>query len=172
MAWSSVCPKCHRALVNTTHDLRCPECGVELPDNVSMNLHRLPYSAEASEGQTPEVATARSGSLVVNRYRDAYRVGAALVTLGNSVKIAGAVLAAVVALASLNLGSFAIAGFVVAAIGGGLFWVCGVVVAAHGQTLRATLDTAVASSRFLTDVERANAMGLPPSVADRAGSMP
>ena len=49
-------------------------------------------------------------------------------------------------------------------------WVCGVIIAAEGQIPQATLDNAVASSHFLTDPERADAMGLPRSVADRSGA--
>ena len=90
--------------------------------------------------------------------------------LGNSIKVVGAILAGIIVLGSLNLGSFAVAGIFLAAIAGGLFWVCGVIVAAHGQVLTATLDTAVASSRFLTDTERAEAMSLPLSVVERAGA--
>lgn len=62
------------------------------------------------------------------------------------------------------------AGIFVAAIVGVLFWLCGVIVAAQGEILRATLDNAVASSHFLTDTERAEAMGLPDTVADRSGA--
>lgn len=67
-------------------------------------------------------------------------------------------------------GGALLAGLFFAAIVGGLFWVCGVIVAAQGQILQATLDNAVASSHFLTDAERADAMGLPRSVAARSGA--
>lgn len=112
---------------------------------------------------------------VVRRYRDAYRVGAALAGLGNGIKAAGGILAGVIAVGSLSLsnnqvGVFVLIGVFTSIIVGGLFWVCGVVVAAQGQILRATLDNAVASSHFLTDPERAEAMGLPRSVAGRAGT--
>jgi hypothetical protein len=117
-----------------------------------------------------------SRSPVVNRYRDAYRVGAAVVGLGNTIKIVGAVLAGIIALGSLSAGNglfgggAVLGGIFLAAIVGGLFSVCGVIVAAQGQILQATLDNAVASSHFLTDPERADAMGLPRSVADRSGA--
>lgn len=113
-----------------------------------------------------------SRSPVVNRYQDAYRVGAALVGLGNTIKVVGVVLAGVIVLGSLgaNIGAFGLAGIFLATIVGGLFWVCGVIVAAQGQILQATLDNAVASSHFLSDPERADAMGLPRKVADRSGA--
>lgn len=94
-----------------------------------------------------------------SRYRDAYLAGTILIGLGNTIKVAGGVLAGIIALASLSAGALAILGLVMAAISGGLSWVCGVVVAAQGQILRATLDTAVATSPFLTDDQRLQAMG-------------
>jgi hypothetical protein len=105
-------------------------------------------------------------SPVVHRYRDAYRVGAALVGLGTFIKIVGAVLGGIILLGALSAGNgplgggAVVAGIFIAAIVGALFWVCGVMVAAQGQILQATLDTAVSSSHFLTDPERADAMGL------------
>jgi hypothetical protein len=117
---------------------------------------------------------ARSGSVVVNRYRDAYRVGAALVGLGHGIKVVGAVLAGIIFLGSLTAtdgpfgGGAVVAGIFMAALVGALFWVCAVVVAAQGQILRATLDNAVGGSPFLSDGERLDAMGLRGSVAERA----
>jgi len=127
--------------------------------------------AAAASAREVAATNVRSSSPVVNRYRDAYRVGSALVGLGNAIKIAGAVFAGLILLVALAVGgSFALAGTVIAAINGGLFWVCGVVVAAQGQILQATLDTAVASSHFLTDPQRAEAMGLPRTLADRSAA--
>jgi hypothetical protein len=119
-----------------------------------------------------EAAIDESRPPIVNRYQDAYRVGAALVGLGNTIKAVGVGLASIIVLISLRAGDgpFGMAGIFLAAIAGGLFWVCGVIVAAQGQILQATLDSAVASSHFLTDTERADAMGLPRSVANRSGA--
>ncbi len=165
---------------------KCATCGK--PAEFMMNLcpvcidrgevERQQEAATRSEQRAiseSTVANTRSGSPVVNRYRDAYRVGTALVGLGNAIKIVGAILAGIVVLGSLSSGDgpfgggAVVAGIFVAAIVGVLFWVCGVIVAAQGEILRATLDNAVASSHFLTDLERADAMGLPRSVADRIG---
>ena len=116
-----------------------------------------------------DIPDAQPGSPCLTRYRDAYRVGAAVVGIGNAVKIVGAILAGLIVLVSLSAadGPFGLVGVVVAAIGGGLFWVCGVIVAAQGQILQATLDNAVANSPFLSDHERADAMRLPQRIADR-----
>ena len=113
-----------------------------------------------------------SKSPVIYRYQDAYRVGAALAGLGNTIKVIGAVLAGIIVLGSLSVGSevLIVAWVFLAAVVGGLFWICGVIVAAQGQILQATLDNAVASSRFLTDPERADAMGLLSSVVGRSGA--
>jgi hypothetical protein len=126
-------------------------------------------SPDSSNRLVPS-AGGRASSAVVTRYRDAYRVGAALVGLGNAIKAAGAVLGGIIVVSSLSKGDgpFAAAGVFLGATAGLLFRVCGVMVAAQGQVLRATLDTAVASSHFLTDTERADAMGLPHTVVDRS----
>ena len=177
----------------------CPKCGLPLPRSVLGRLPKLPKlitpeaAAAASDLHTRWVAAGQPGaaasdsaagsdsvvgempssSPVVNRYRDAYRVGAALVDIGNAIKFVGAILGGIIFLVSLSsknlLGVGAVVlGIFIAAIVGILFWICGVIVAAQGQILLATVDTAVASSHFLTDTERAQAMGLPPNIADRS----
>lgn len=178
----------------------CPKCGLPLPRSVLGRLPKLPKlitpeaAAAASDLHTRWVAAGQPGaaasdsaagsdsvvgempssSPVVNRYRDTYRVGAALVGLGNAIKVVGAILAGIIFLVSLSSakdllgGGAVVLGIFIAAIVGILFWICGVIVAAQGQILLATVDTAVASSHFLTDTERAQAMGLPPNIADRS----
>lgn len=119
---------------------------------------------------------------IVRRYRDAYRVAAALVALGNTIKIIGVLLAGVIAIIALSFlsslggsGSFGgekflllFGGVFLAAIVGISFWLCGVIVAAQGQILRATLDNTVANSPFLNDQERLDSMGVPQSIAARS----
>ena len=98
--------------------------------------------------------------------RDAYRVGAGIVAIGNAIKVVGGIVFALALVVSLSLGSFAIVGIFFGGICGGVFWVCGVIVNSHGQTLIATVDTAVSSSRFLTDLECAEGMRLPRAAID------
>jgi len=104
--------------------------------------------------------------VLIRRYRDGYRVAGFLATFGALVKTAGGVLAAIVvvsALAGANgpLGGASMAfGIIVAAVIGGVFFVCGVIVSSQGQLLQATLDSAVFGSPFLSDSEKASAMGL------------
>lgn len=129
-----------------------------------------PDVAESAPDSIPPTRVL-SHSAVIRRYRDSYRVAAALILLGNTIKIVGGTLATIIVVGSLasagdRFGG-AVGGIFIAVIVGVLFWVCGVMVAAQGQILLATLDNAVANSPFLTNSERAEAMGLPSNVADR-----
>src|SRR5688572_7738120 len=83
-------------------------------------------------------------STVLYRYRDAYRVGSALVGLGNAIKVIGGCITALIVVASFGSadtfgGSVALFGLIVGAITGAVFWVYGVIVSAQGQILLATL---------------------------------
>jgi hypothetical protein len=51
-------------------------------------------------------------------------------------------------------------GFAIAVVAGGLQFLLGVIVSAQGQILKAELDTAVNSSPFLVDQQRAQIMSL------------
>jgi len=53
-----------------------------------------------------------------------------------------------------------VVGGIVAGLIALLFYLLGVLVAAHGQVLQATLDSAVNSSPFLTDADKAEIMSL------------
>ena len=118
-------------------------------------------------------------TVVIQRYSDAYRVASAIVGLGTAIKVVGFILAGLVFFVSLSarssnpfdtggggLGLTGMAGIVFAIVIAVAGWVWGVVVTAQGQILRATLDTAVSSSRFLNDRDRAEAMGIPAAVAE------
>lgn len=173
MAEVAKCPKCGKSIDEAYNNTWCTKCGDPLPDDIKSRLPKLAALQTAVAAQIADSVEERSSSPVVNRYRDAYRVGAALVGLGNAIKILGAVLGGIIFVGSLSArngplgGGAVVAGVFLGAIVGVLFWVCGVMVAAQGQILQATLDTAVASSHFLTDPERADAMRLPRSVAAR-----
>lgn len=158
--------------MSNPNEVVCPHCGWLTYASQERCSHcQEPVAASASVDGTVATPASRS-SPVVHRYRDAYRIGAALVGLGGGIKIVGAILGGIIFLGSLFLGKLGGAGLVLIgmlnAVGvGGLLWVCGAIVAAQGQILRATLDTAVSCSHFLTDRERADAMGLARSVAER-----
>lgn len=109
---------------------------------------------------------------VMSRYRDGYRVARTTVMLGTLIKILGALLGLLVgfgafALAVNTLGQGSRGGFMGLALG--LFWggatfafffVLGVILSSFGQLKKAALDSAVNSSPFLTNEERAEVMSL------------
>lgn len=106
---------------------------------------------------------------ISHRYTDAYRVASAIIAFGTIVKVIGAVVASIIALAGFAsadgpLGSSAlIGGLLIAAVTGFVFWIAGVLVTAQGQLLRASLDTAVNSSPLLSNIEKAKIIGVTPS---------
>jgi len=126
--------------------------------------------APVSMGQPGDFRSAN----VVKRYKDAYRVAGVIVGLGKILKVIGIILAVLCLLG--GVGGFAMMPSVEGAstvkiimlvygIMGALFtwlvfWLWGVVISAVGQLLRATLDGAVHSSPFLSDDQRAEAMGV------------
>ena len=181
-------PKCGKPIWDDHSDSWCIECGerfssdfqqkipllkakIDARSQRELNTQNKEYGAiggnEMVGGQLP-----RGRDAVVNRYRNAYRVAAALVGLGVAIKIVGAILAVIILIGALKAGeSVVLAGIVIAAVVGIQFWVISVIVEAAGEILRATLDSAVAHSPFLTDHDRLDAMGLPRSIADHsAGS--
>ena len=135
-------------------------------------------------------STTTRAALVVQRYRDAYRVGNAIVAIGTTIKLIGLVLGAAIFLISLlggaaigqQSGSAALASLTTGAVVGGvvglLFWLLGVLISSQGQVILASLDVAVNGSPFITDDDRAAAMSLPtedptrePAVAAAVGEV-
>jgi hypothetical protein len=127
-----------------------------------------------------------SNGIFVNRYRDLYRAARLLTALGTTVKTIGIIVAAVIFLfwfivgiatisADTSGSTFAaqssagtvgffvctIIGVIFGALVGGLFFLLGVLISAQGQLLMAHADSAVHTSPFLSDKERAAAMSLP-----------
>jgi len=161
-----------------TEDRKCPHCGTRTGTSSSWcstcgESLTTPVRS-ASESRPPIVDAIQheeltrsnsSESDVMNRYRDAYRVGRTITGMGGAIKAIGFILGALTALAALfGAGNGGFGAFIVGTCLGGivalLFWMCGVIVAAQGQILQATLDSAVSSSPFLTDKQRAGAMGV------------
>ena len=98
----------------------------------------------------------------VNRYRDAYRVAASLVWIGDAIKILGFVVAGLGVLVGVTQleGEMRLGSILLSMLAGLMFWVWGGLIAARGQVLQATLDNAVHSSPFLTNEQRALAMNI------------
>ena len=96
------------------------------------------------------------------RYQDAYRAGSLTEGLGATCKVVGFLMGGVILLVSFAGGQLSGA-FLVLGLGAGALiafvgWVLGVLVSAQGRMLKATLDTAVNSSPFLSNAERAEVM--------------
>src|ERR1044072_2868622 len=121
-----------------------------------------------------------SNATFVNRYRDLYRAASLLRGLGATVKTIGIVVAIVILFFWFIVGITTasetsssqftgavgffvcmIIGVVFGALVGGLFFLLGILISAQGQLLMAHADSAVHTSPFLSDVERAAAMSLP-----------
>jgi|HubBroStandDraft_6_1064221.scaffolds.fasta_scaffold168550_1 hypothetical protein len=129
---------------------------------------------------TPNLQQAAQRNSVSERYADAYLKANFQTTLGGSVKtlslVVGGVVAGLALLyaltqlipqqgmfgATTNIIGVAL-GFFAAIIGatmGGIGWILGTLISSQGQLLKATLDSAVNSSPFLDDSERARMMSL------------
>lgn len=100
-------------------------------------------------------------TLLTRRYKDAYSHANAVVLAGHLIKALGIAVGLMVVLGSLitvasgpfGNGLMVVAGVVSGALSVIPFYVLGIIVAALGQTQLATLDTAVNSSRHLSDDE-------------------
>jgi hypothetical protein len=111
---------------------------------------------------------------LMKRYKDAFLVARSIVSIGKIVRIAGIVIGGIAAIVVCGLMSkpvapgaqadsvaarFALGVLVGIGVAVPLF-VLGTLISAQGQILKATLDTAVNSSPFLKDEERAQIMPL------------
>jgi small basic protein len=96
---------------------------------------------------------------LMERYQNGYRAAGTACRLGTTAKVIGVIAGAFVWLGGLqnSLGAVAASlGFLAIA----LFWIIGALVSAVGENLRASLDTAVYTSTFLDNVQRAKIMSL------------
>jgi hypothetical protein len=117
-----------------------------------------------SESAAPLTEASRTLSSVETRYADAYVVARAIAAIGSTIKVIGICLGILILIAGAAVGSEAKMLFV-----GGLFlgaivaipiYILGVLVSAQAEVLKATLDTAVHTSPFLTKENMARVMSL------------
>ena len=113
---------------------------------------------------------------VVGRYSDAYLTARAINGLGGVIRTVGIVVGVVIGLPALGLafkeGVGVLVGLMGIALAGcvaTLFYLLGTLVAAQGQILKATLDTAVNTSAFLSPDDRAAIMSLRQTAPAQAG---
>jgi hypothetical protein len=123
-----------------------------------------------------------AGAAFVKRYADLYRAAKVMTGLGETVKIVGLVAAAIIFMvwflvaigAAQGLGGAVVffmclvVGGAFGALVGGLFFLLGVLISAQGQLLMSHADSAVHTSPFLSDQQRAAAMSLPFTAAASA----
>ena len=107
---------------------------------------------------------------LTRRYEDGYLDAKAITGFGAVIKTIAFLIAGAIAVGGLALkdGSIILASLISATAIGTLTYFLGVVIAAQGQILRATLDSAVNSSPFLQDEQKARVMRL--SLAGEARS--
>lgn len=175
-----LCPNCSNSIDSKTKF--CPYCDAPVPASRS----GLDMVAAASDGM--------ARSPVVTRYVDLYRTAHVLTGLGTTVKTVGIIVAAIILLfwfivgvaaasqttssqfttqSSVGTVSFFVSmiiGVIFSALVGGLFFLLGILISAQGQLLMAQADSAVHTSPFLSDKERAAAMSLPYTAPITAGS--
>jgi hypothetical protein len=154
-----LCPDCAgTSRTSKSGRIACPSCGAELAAtaqhcyNCSANPRATAAAAQRPAGSAVRAAPARS----VAPYDDAYSVSRAVISAGNAVKVIAGVLGGMVLIASLfaaeQLGWVAaVVGVIYAVTIGASLYVLGVLLSAVGQILRATLDTAVNTSRISPD---------------------
>ena len=139
------------------------------PDHRSFTVETVAADGTAERFTLDDIALSLpadvpNGSQIVaslsKRYKDAYTEAHTVVTVGKFIKGLGVFLFIVVLLAGFAMGSdrgggaqAALIGFLLACLLGIPVFVLGILVAAQGQTQLATLDTAVNTSRHLTNDE-------------------
>lgn len=135
--------------------------GLELQEGrVYQRNSQKAKSDEAVYSAATSTTPSKLNAALFKRYKDAFTEAHAVVTVGKLIKGVGAILGICVIIAGFALGANS-SGGAIATIGGCVSgciigiptYVLGILVAAQGQTQLATLDTAVNSSRHLTNDE-------------------
>lgn len=170
-------------LVISAAATECDSCGYGTPYGVGLEEEQEVEEAQVERtiaspakpnpiGQRDSSAgTASQASAVMKRYKDAY-IGARVMNgFGGIIKTIGIVIGGLLALVGFIVANnggpgnpmsiLGIAGIVVGIIAGAWFYIIGVLVSAQGQILKASLDSAVNNSPFLTNEHRATIMSLP-----------
>ena len=157
------CPRCGTA--NQAGQYHCSSCKL----NLSVKYTPAPGETPAfpieprtpvAIDESPEMSTEgqrRIASVLLARNRDAYRQANSIVSTGAVVKTVGWILAALIVVGGLMTknGEIIAGSIVVALATGSSFNSKGVGIAAQGQLMLASLDTAVNTSPFLEDGQKA-----------------
>ena len=158
-AGNVLCPDCVGASrAAKSGRIACPSCGAESASTAkycyNCNAVLRPTPGEAQPPAAGAIHTAPTGRFAP--YDDAYSVSRAVISAGNAVKVVAGILVGIVLIASIIAadqfgGAAVVLGVVYAATIGAALYVLGVLLSAVGQILRATLDTAVNTSRISPD---------------------
>jgi hypothetical protein len=160
-----------------------------MPEDLDYILETTSHPRRFSSGSAYDPHEERSDVLassevraLMRRYTDSYRVAGFIVGVGEFFKIAGIVLGALIGVGALVLvnqtrndqqqTAIFIVGVVIAGFLGGVLFLFGVLVSAQGQLLKASLDSAVNTSPFLTNDDRAKMMSLPKAKTTHSATMP
>ncbi len=122
---------------------------------------------DSEPGTTAQPSVANTCGQLADRYRDAYRIANATVAIGAVLKLLAFCAGGLALILSMTRVTSAIAnlgtasglplliGIAAALILGVPLYALGILVSAHGQVLKATLDTAVNTSPFLENDQKA-----------------
>lgn len=172
MAIDVTCP-CGRKMISADKYagrlIKCPACSREV--RVPQPAAEPPASETSSDDLDPRLVRSRKVIKVIKRYRDAYVTAALILMVGKVVKFLGVLagtgtfIVTVVVSKALSGGgeppaAGVISGIILGVMTGLVIFLIGTVVSAAGQLLLASLDSAVHSSPFLSDEERAEAMSV------------
>ena len=140
-----------------------------VPPPASSDATNSAAPADPGAGSTGVSEAVRTAA--ATRYRDAYRVAAATVTIGQALKVIAICLAGLCVIGAVagvsqslaNLSSFnggpVLMGLLAAVAVGVPFYALGILISALGQILRAVLDIAVHTSPFLDKDQMAQIIG-------------
>jgi hypothetical protein len=137
---------------------------------VVQRLYKRPMLVEVGDVPT-DLSAIRRDVALMKRYKDAYIVAKVTNGFGDIIKAIGIIIGVLLLLIGISVANdhgpgdpmraLGIVGIIFGIVIGAWFYIVGVLVSAQGQILKATLDSAVNGSPFLTDEERAKIMSLP-----------
>ena len=168
-AIADYCGKCGRGFRVSRPQSEGYNRSVSQPElNRASEIRNSPAVTHASPTSTAPVQKPDIIEAVKRRYADAYIVARTVDGFGLSIKVVGIVIGVIITLVSFAAGSKGGVGIVFTFIGitfagtiTTILYILGTLASAQGQILKATLDSAVNSSTFLTDRNRAEVMSLP-----------
>ena len=177
----ATCPACNKPIGDKNPNDWCVECGKPLPQEIMALIPKFARQIKTSTVREHPLTNSSTGTksepapdttqVMMARYKDAYLQARAINGIGGTFKGIGIFLAFLLIIVGLIVTSKGRQGDAVFAVGvvligtgviAGIFlYLIGIVVSAQGQILKATLDSAVNSSPFLTNENRAKIMSLP-----------